>query len=76
MARWTAKPKDASYWATEAARAHTDLNIFAAVVSLLEGGHVSSDVQPFDFRIIRLAQQAQQRCLKRYDDAVARANSP
>lgn len=53
------------------ARAHTDLNIFAAVVHLLEGGLVSSDSQPDDFRIIAMAQRAQQRCLARHDAAEA-----
>lgn len=60
----------------EANAAHTDLNIFAAVVALLEGGLVSSGAQPDDFKIIKLAQQAQARCLRRYDDAMARAGAP
>lgn len=52
-------------------RAHTDLNIFAAVERLMEGGLVSSDSQPDDFKMIRMAQAAQRRCLARYDAAEA-----
>lgn len=56
--------------AKEAAQAHTDLNIFYGVIALLEGGTVSSDAQPHDFRIIRICQQAGQKCLARYDRAI------
>ena len=51
------------------ARAHTDLNIFAAVERIMEGGLVSSDSQPDDFKMIRMAQSAQRRCLARYEAA-------
>lgn len=57
------------------AQAHTDLNVFGAIVELLEGGLVSADVQPDDFRIIDLAKRAQQRCLRRYDEAEALLNT-
>lgn len=56
-----------------AAKAHSDLNIFAAVVAMLEGGTLSSDVQAIEFQIIAICQRAQQKCLARYDRAVAKA---
>lgn len=52
-------------------QAHTDLNIFAAIVAILEGGTVSADAQPDDFKIIKLCQRAQAKCLRRYDRAHA-----
>ncbi len=61
--------------AEEVAKAHTDLNIFAAIEATLEGGIVSADVQPDDFAIIRICQRAQQRCLRRYDNALAALKS-
>lgn len=57
----------------EAAKAHSDLNIFYGVVALLEGGTVSADAQPDDFKIIALAKRAAQRCLVRYDRACTAA---
>lgn len=54
-----------------AAKAHTDLNIFAAVQSLMESSLVSSDSHADEARIVSLARAAQQRCLKRYDNAMA-----
>lgn len=58
-----------------AAVAHTDLNIFAAVVSLLESSLQSNQktVHSSSTKIIRIAKQEQQRCLIRYDEAVAAA---
>ena len=64
------KPKSRVAWAKEAARAHTDLTVFAVIVAILEGGTVSAAAQPDDFKIIRLCQSAQQKCLRRYDQAV------
>lgn len=58
----------------EAAEAHTNLTVFAAVVSLLEGGHLygsaSNDAAAL---IIDLCRDEQQRCLRAYDLAVAKA---
>lgn len=61
---------------TAAAKAHTDLNIFAAIISLLEGGVMSADVQPDDFRIIALCEKAQRKCLQRFDRATAALGAP
>lgn len=59
---------------SEAAGAHTDLNIFAAVVTLLEGGHLyTSQGTDSAQRIIRICQAEQAKCLRRYDAATARA---
>lgn len=55
----------------EAARAHTNLNTFASVVSLLEGGHVYGYQREAD-QIIRICNRAQQRFLDQYDRAAAR----
>lgn len=59
----------------EAAQAHTDLNVFGAVVQLLEGGLLSSDSQPDDFRIIRICNSAEQKALHRYDAALAKLSA-
>jgi hypothetical protein len=57
----------------EAAEAHSDLNIFAGIVALLEGGTLSTDSQDIEFRIIAICQRAQQKCLARFDRSVAKA---
>lgn len=49
--------------------AHTDLNIFEACIAILEGGTVSSDAQPYDFKVIELCRKAEQQCLRRFDRA-------
>lgn len=54
----------------EAARAHTNLNTFASVVSLLEGGHVYGYQREAN-QIIRICNRAQQRFLDQYDKAAA-----
>jgi hypothetical protein len=60
----------------EAAAAHTDLNIFAAVLVLME----SSLISPHGFagarRIIGSCKAEQARALRRYDAAVARSQRP
>jgi hypothetical protein len=58
--------------AEKAAKAHTDLNTFGAIISILEGGHlygIGSDktVQ----QIIRLCKRECQRCLRVYDQNIA-----
>lgn len=60
----------------EAVEARSDLNIFAAVVAILEGSTVSADAQPDDFRIIGMCQRAQQKCLRRYDRALEALGEP
>jgi hypothetical protein len=57
----------------EAADAVSDLNIFAAVVKIMEGSLVTAACFPSAQRIIKLAIAEQQRCLKRYDKARAKA---
>lgn len=59
-----------------AVEAHADLNIFAAVVAILEGGTVSASAQPDDFKVIALCNSAQQKCLRRYDRAIAALGHP
>ena len=59
---------------TLAAEYHSDLNTFATVVSILEGGHLYSfKSQNAAQRIIDLCHIETQRCLKDYDKAVAQA---
>lgn len=60
----------------EANDALSDLNMFAAIVAILEGGSMSSGSQPDQFRIINQAQNAQARCLRRYDKAMAALGAP
>lgn len=70
------KKKTPKQLVKDAVYAHADLNAFAAVVALLEGGIVSADAQPDDFKIIAMAQRAQQRCLSRYDRAMNALGMP
>lgn len=59
----------------EAAEAHTNLNVFASVVSILEGGHLygaASDRAAQ--RIIEICKAEQSKCLARYDRALALSN--
>lgn len=70
------KPKAEKKLIRDAVEAHADLNVFAAVVALLEGGIVSAGAQPDDFKIIAMAQRAQQRCLARYDRAMNALGHP
>ena len=61
-------------WVKEAADACSDLNIFAAVVTLMESGLNHAPTHPSASRIIKIAIAEQQRCLRRYDTARAKAN--
>lgn len=54
-----------------AAEAHTDLNIFAAIVVLLESSLTSAHCNGAEVRIIRICQAEQEKCLRRYDAATA-----
>lgn len=60
--------------AEEAARAHTNLNTWGAVVALLESGllYPGHSHQAVD-RVIKIAKAEMQRHLKQYDAARARA---
>lgn len=55
----------------EAAVAHTDLNVFAAVQIMLESSLQSSLCEADARKIIKIAKEAQQKCLRRYDTAIA-----
>lgn len=57
----------------EAADARSDLNIFYAVISLMESSLVSSDCFPTESRIISICKTEAQRCLVRMDKATAKA---
>ncbi len=57
-----------------AAKAHTDLNVFASVVSILEGGHVYTATGRAEAdAIIRRCKAVQQRLLREYDRNVKAA---
>lgn len=56
----------------EAAEAHTNLTVFAAVVALLESGCVRGHSEAAD-SIIRICKNEQQIYLREYDRQVARA---
>lgn len=56
----------------DACHAHTNLNVFASVVSILEGGHLYGAISDRAAQqIIGICQREQSRCLARYDEAVA-----
>lgn len=60
-------------WVVEAAQAHSNLNLYASIVSLLDGGHLygANDETgcAAQLRIIRTCQSEQARWLRRYDRA-------
>lgn len=60
---------------TDAAEALTDLNVFAAIVALLESGLNHSPTYKTAGRIINICNAEQQKCLRRYDDARAKAEN-
>lgn len=53
--------------AEEAAKARCDLNIFYAVIAILEGGTLSSDTHADASAIIQRCKTASQKALRRYD---------
>ena len=57
----------------DAARAHTNLNTFASVVSILEGGHLYGRENKAASRIIAICKTEQARWLRAYDKAKAEA---
>lgn len=71
------RASDASAAAKLAAEAHTNLNVWAAVTAILGGGllygrnedHASVD------RVIKIAHAEQQKWLRRYDTAIAKATA-
>lgn len=56
-----------------AAEALSDLNTFAIVVSILEGGHVHAPSYAGAQRIINICQREQAKRLREYDRAVEKA---
>lgn len=60
--------------ASEAAWAHTQLCLFATVVSIMEGGNIKSESHEAAQQIIDIAHEQQQVLLKRYDAAIAAAS--
>lgn len=59
-----------------AAKAHTDLNVFAAVVCILEGGNIYlPESKAAAAKIIRLCHAEQRKRLRDYDAAVAAASN-
>lgn len=65
------KPKTRAQLVKDAAVAHTDLNVFAAVQIMLESSLQSASCESEAATIIALAKSAQQTCLRRYDAAMA-----
>lgn len=59
-----------------AAEAHTNLNVFASVVSILEGGHLYGAYSDRAAqRIIKICKSEQDKCLARFDKARAAADT-
>lgn len=52
--------------------AHTNLNIFSAIQSILEGGHIYGDTNKAAGRIIQICNKEMQRQLKLMDVAEAK----
>lgn len=57
----------------DAAEAHSDLNIFAAVAALMESSLVSSNCFGAESRIVHICHTEQAKCIARYDKAIAKA---
>ncbi|NTF67728.1 hypothetical protein [Rhizobium rhizogenes] len=54
-----------------AANAHTDLNTFGTIVTILEGGHLyCNESQSTAARIIKMCQAQQQYLLRLYDRSI------
>lgn len=53
--------------------ARSDLNIFAAVMALMESSLVSSDCYAAEARIVKICKAEQSKCLSRYDAAIKKA---
>ena len=58
----------------DASRAHTSLVLFSKAADLATDSDVSSEYYSWSQKIARIARDAQARCLRDYDRAVARAN--
>lgn len=72
MVTRTAKVKWAKDYAEDAARAHSNLNAWGAVVALLEGGTlIGRDTHRAQQRVIKIAQAEMQKHLAKYDRALA-----
>lgn len=56
----------------EAADARSDLNIFYAVAALMESSLVSAPCYRTEARIVKICMAEAQRCLRRFDRAVAK----
>lgn len=55
----------------EASYAHSDLNLFASIETLLEGGHLyQSESQLTAEKIIKICKAEQQKCLRAHDAAI------
>ncbi len=59
-----------------AAKALSDLNTFAIVVSILEGGHIHAPSHAGAARIMKICRAEQQRCLLEYDKQMDIAGVP
>jgi len=60
----------------DANEAHSDLNLFAAIVALLESGLNSAHTHRAADRIIAISQAEQSKCLARMDRAAERLGAP
>ena len=56
-----------------AAKALSDLNTFAVIVSILEGGHIMFSKSSADEQIIAICRDEQQKLLRHYDRLLAEA---
>lgn len=70
------RPPRAEDWAKRATRAHTNLNAFASLVALIEGGvFYGSETHAATRRITAICLKQQAKYLREYDRAVARIST-
>lgn len=67
------KPRTLKDYIDDAAKARSDLNIFYAVIAVLEGGTLSADSDRYAQTIIARCKVASQDCLERMDRAISGA---
>lgn len=70
------KKKTQQQLVEDAAKAYSGLNVFYAVIALMESSLVSSNCFSTESRIVTICKAEGTRCLKRYDRALAALATP
>lgn len=69
--------KNKTVFIEKAVKAHSDLNIFYAIIALMESSLVSPDCYGAESMVVRICRRETQKCLVRYDaalDALSRSS--